>query len=130
MSNLYYHFKLYIDVANANKNNTLIYFLLKNYAFKMVFSALGSYSSALNETEKALFDRFQAEFHAEKMKNPDIPLVSDIQYKAFLEEFFKTVDFEQANLDTINICKDLTEVLAIYGPLDDLYKKRSIDVLI
>ena len=61
----------------------------------------------------------------EKTQNPNMPLISLDQYKAFLEDYFKFINFEQANLDTITICKDLTEVLAIYGPMDELYKKRS-----
>jgi hypothetical protein len=125
MSKIYSQFKIYNDIAHQNKNNPYVYFLLKNYAFKMVYSALGSNSQALNETEKAMFDRLQSEFQAEKTKNPNISLMSVDQYKAFLEDYFKPINFEAAGLDTMNACKALTEVLAIYGPMDELSKKRS-----
>jgi hypothetical protein len=124
MSKLFYHFKLYNDVAETNKNNLLIYFLLKNYAFKMVFSAIGTNSNALNETERSKFDKLFADFQVEKSQNPNVPLISGDQYKQFLENYFNQFDFEKANYDTLNIGKDLTEILAIYGPLDDLALKR------
>jgi hypothetical protein len=124
MSKLFYHFKRYIDVANTNMSNPLVYFLLKNYAFKLVYSTLGTNSTALNESEKALFDRYQKEFQVEKSNNPNVPLMSPDQYKAFLDEYSKYINFENADLDTLYSCKDLIEVLAIYGPLDDNWNKR------
>jgi hypothetical protein len=125
MSKLFYHFKNFIEVATKHMNNLMVYFLLKNYAFKMVYSTLSSNNNALNESEKLIFEQFNSEFQNEKHQNPNMPLLTVDQYKSFLEEYFKNINFEQADLHTINICKDLTEVLAIYGPMDELYKKRS-----
>jgi hypothetical protein len=124
MSKLFYHFKIYIDVANNYKNNTQIYFLLKNYAFKMV-GATPNFQSQFDETEKKYFDHTLQEFQNEKANNLNIPLINADGYKAFLEEFFKPMDFESANLYLLNVCKDLTEVLQIYGPLEDLWNRRS-----
>ncbi len=124
MSKLFYHFKIYIDVSNNYKNNTQLYFLLKNYAFKMI-SATQNYMTIFSNEEKNIYDQLLNEFQYEKSQNINIPLISSEGYKNFLEEFFKTIDFDNANLYLLNVCKDLTEVLLIYGPMDDLWNRRS-----
>ena len=124
MSQLFYHFKIYIDVANNYKNNIQLYFLLKNYAFKMI-TATPNFMSILSEDEKIIYDQSLNQFQYEKSQNPNIPLINSEGFKNFLEEFFKTIDFDSANLYLLNVCKDLSEVLLIYGPLDDLWNRRS-----
>ena len=48
------------------------------------------------------------------------------EYKMFLEEFFKRMDFNSVDLETCLILKLITENLGVFGPFDELTNKRIV----
>ena len=52
--------------------------------------------------------------------------MSPNEYKMFLEDFFKKMDFKAVDLDTCQILKLITENLGVFGPFDDLTSKRIV----
>jgi uncharacterized protein YihD (DUF1040 family) len=60
----------------------------------------------------------QAQWQRQKMSRDE--------YKRFLEDFFKKMDFNTIDLETCELLKLITENLGIFGPFDDLTNKRII----
>ncbi len=121
-----HQFQSYIDICENYRNQPNYYFFIKNYAFNKMFSYLSNDPYVLNEKEKSYFDSMLAEYKNEMANNPRPPNpISKEEYTNFLENFFNGVEFDKANLRTIEVCKDLTEVLVVFGDLEDLMKKRS-----
>ena len=48
------------------------------------------------------------------------------EYKMFLENYFKKMDFNTIDLDTCQTLKLITENLGVFGPFDDLTNKRIV----
>ena len=60
----------------------------------------------------------QAQWQRQKMTKDE--------YKRFLEDFFKKMDFNSMDLETCELLKLITENLGIFGAFDDLTNKRII----
>lgn len=114
-----------LDIANNFKSNTNIYFFLKNYAFMVANSTLLKDNSGAFENEKKEITGMYREFRQEKANANWNYIVPKEEYVQFLEQFLSNIDFDNANLFILNVSKDLTEVLGVYGEFDDLWSRRS-----
>ena len=108
----------YIGVANSIKDKYInIYFFLKNYAFNKAFKLKLPPSD-----EKKIF-QFMKYFNDElKKSNWDIKNINLNEYQKFLDYFYSTINFENIDLNTLFLCRDLQEIIS----LDEVGKKRMI----
>ena len=108
----------YIGVANSIKDKYInVYFFLKNYAFNKAFKLKLPPSD-----EKKIF-QFMKYFNDElKKSNWDIKNINLNEYQKFLDYFYSTINFENIDLNTLFLCRDLQEIIS----LDEVGKKRMI----
>jgi hypothetical protein len=126
MSKVLAQFKNYIDIANNNKQNFNVYFFIKNYAFTKAYNVLSKEYSEVNESDRKLFEKMLEEYKQERTLAKYNHVMSKDEYITFLEQFFSHVDFDNANCYVLEVCKDLTEILSVFGEFEDLWKRRSI----
>lgn len=117
-------FNFYIDFANNNKNYQSLYFLIKTYAFKKLINLLSSNQGLVNESQMGYYEKLLNDFKMEKSQSK-IDSMSKDDYMKYLESMFNTVDFDNADLNTVYMCRDMTEIISGFGQLDDLANKRS-----
>lgn len=125
MSDLFTKYNTIIEAANNYRQNPNLYYTLKDYIFRKICYVLSKNSSALKEDQKAIFDKGLNEFKSESANFNQSNLMTKDQYILFLENFYAKIDFDTINSFMLHVCKDLTEVLEMYGPIDDLFKRRS-----
>jgi hypothetical protein len=98
-----------------------IYFFLKDCGFKRVFRENGNRFP--NPETQNMCNIFQMEMQQQQWTSNRM---SPNEYKMFLEDFFKKMDFKSVDLDTCQILKLITENLGVFGPFDDLTSKRIV----
>ena len=98
-----------------------IYFFLKDCGFKRIFRENGNHFP--NPESQNMCNKFQMEMQQQQWTANKM---SAGEYKMFLEDFFKKMDFNSVDLDTCLILKLITENLGVFGPFDDLTNKRIV----
>ena len=125
MSKILKQFKNYLEIANANMRNQNLYFFLKNYAFNKAYNSIKHDSQVIQDSDRKTLDYLLEDFTKEKqLFGFNVNLTKD-EYQNFLENYYGSIDFDNATVDIIEICKDLTEVNYIFGQADDLTNRRS-----
>ena len=98
-----------------------IYFFLKDCGFQRIYKSNGNRFP--NPESQNMCNSFQMEMQqAQWQRNK----MTKDEYKRFLEDFFKKMDFNSIDLETCELLKLITENLGIFGPFDDLTNKRII----
>jgi hypothetical protein len=98
-----------------------IYFFLKDCGFQRIYKEYRNRfpnPECQNMCNTFQMEMQQARWHRQKM--------SKEEYKRFLEDFYKKMDFNAADLQTLELIKLLTENLGIFGNFDDLTNKRIL----
>ena len=114
-------FKRYNKFADSYKEiNPDIYFFLKECGFKRIFRE-NNYKFPNIEIEKMFIS-----FKSEKDNQLPIHQISKDEYKNFLENIFKRINFNNSDLLTFQILKIMIENLGIFGNFDALTAKRII----
>ena len=115
-------FKRYINFADSYKNGQPnVYFFLKDCGFKRIFRENGNRFP--NPETQNMCNVFQMEMQQQQWTSNKM---SPNEYKMFLEDFFKKMDFKSIDLDTCLLLKLITENLGVFGPFDDLTSKRIV----
>jgi hypothetical protein len=117
-------FKNLIDVADNNRKNQNLYFFIKNYAFSTAYNILSKDYTGIKENDRAIFENMRSQFKLEKETIKPNHVMSKNEYISFLEYFYSNINFDDCSLYVLEVSKDLTEVLAIFGEFDDLWIKR------
>ena len=55
----------------------------------------------------------------------DIRYMNKSKYDMFLEQHYSTIDWNQADLETLRLCNDLLDLLTTFGKLDQLAQQRK-----
>jgi hypothetical protein len=113
-----------LEVAYQYKNYTDYYFFIKGCAITKAYPILSNDHSGANEKNLQDFENVSKEFQIEK-KEVSYKVLYQQQYIDFLENFFSNINFDDADLQTIQKCQDLTELLGCFGKFDDIWKRRS-----
>jgi len=98
-----------------------IYFFLKDCGFKRIYRESGNRFP--NQETQSMFQAFQNET---KQANWTSNKMTANDYKMFLEDFFKKMNFNSIDLDTCIILKLITENLGVFGAFDNLTNKRIV----
>lgn len=117
-------FKFFIDYANNNKNSPNLYFLIKTYAFKKLINLLSTNTGLVNEQQMASYEKMLNDFKMEKSQ-AKVDNMTREEYSNYLEWLFNSINFDSSDLNTLYMCRDLTEIILGFGQLDDLTNKRS-----
>ena len=113
-------FLQYIKFADSYKNvQQNIYFFLKDLGFQRLIKENGNRFPT--PESQNMFNSFQMEMQRALWKRQNISID---EYKRFLEEFFKKMDFNNSDLETLKLTKLITENLGIFGNFDNLTSKR------
>ena len=116
---LFMRYNKFADSYKVGQPN--IYFFLKDCGFKRVFRENGNRFP--NPETQNMCNIFQMEMQQQQWTSNRM---SPNEYKMFLEDFFKKMDFKAVDLDTCQILKLITENLGVFGPFDDLTSKRIV----
>jgi hypothetical protein len=130
MSELFNNFTIIMDAANNYKQNPNLYYTLKDYIFRKIYFILSKDNNCMNEKEKATFINALNEYKVESKSYNQSNLLSKDDYITFLEKFYSKLDFNSINPYMLAVCRDLTEVLEMYGTIDELFIKRSNKLLL
>ena len=98
-----------------------IYYFLKDCGFQRIYKSNGNRfpnPESQNMCNSFQMEMQQAQWQRQKMTKDE--------YKRFLEDFFKKMDFNSMDLETCELLKLITENLGIFGAFDDLTNKRII----
>ena len=115
-------FMRYIKFADSYRQGQQnIYFFLKDCGFKRIYRESGNRFP--NQETQSIFQAFQNET---KQANWTSNKMTDNDYKMFLEDFFKKMNFNSIDLDTCIILKLITENLGVFGAFDNLTNKRIV----
>ena len=98
-----------------------IYYFLKDCGFQRIYKSNGNRfpnPESQNMCNSFQMEMQQAQWQRQKMTKDE--------YKRFLEDFFKKMDFNSVDLETCELLKLITENLGIFGAFDDLTNKRII----
>ena len=125
MSQIFNQFQILMDFADNYKQNLNIYFFIKNFAFMRAFKILSQDEQSSTENEKGYFEQLMMEYKNEKTSVKHTHVMSKEEYIQFLEEFFEKIDFDNANTYILTVCKSITEILGIFGELEELWQRRS-----
>ena len=116
---LFMRYNKFADSYKMGQPN--IYYFLKDCGFQRIYKANGNRFP--NPESQNMCNSFQMEMqNAHWQRNK----MSRDEYKRFLEDFFKKMDFNTIDLETCELLKLITENLGIFGPFDDLTNKRII----
>ena len=116
---LFMRYNKFADSYHNGQPN--IYFFLKDCGFKRIFRESGNRFP--NPETQNLCNMFQQEMQQSQWT---VNKMSVTEYKMFLEDFFKKMDFNSIDLDTCLLLKLITENLGVFGPFDDLTNKRIV----
>ena len=109
-------FMRYIKFADSYRQGQQnIYFFLKDCGFKRIYRESGNRFP--NQETQSMFQAFQNET---KQANWTSNKMTANDYKMFLEDFFKKMNFNSIDLDTCIILKLITENLGVFGAFDNL----------
>ena len=116
---LFMRYNKFADSYRMGQPN--IYFFLKDCGFKRIFRENGNRFP--NPESQNMCNIFQQEMQQHQWTANKMSVQ---EYKMFLEEFFKRMDFNSVDLETCLILKLITENLGVFGPFDDLTNKRIV----
>ena len=114
-------FMKYNKFADSYRGQPNIYFFLKDCGFKRIFRENGNRFP--NPESQNMCNQFQMEMQQQQWTSNKM---SQNEYKMFLEDYFKKMDFKYIDLDTCLLLKLITENLGVFGPFDDLTSKRIV----
>lgn len=121
-------FNNYITVADSNKDNLSLYFYIKNYCFRKMIGLVSHDKKSFLPNESEIIENTLREFKT-NTQGFNVPQLTKEQFCEFLERFYSQFNFDSTDISTFEKCKDITEILSIFGPYDDLAKQRSKFVL-
>ena len=98
-----------------------LYYFLKDCGFQRIYKSNGNRFP--NPESQNMCNSFQMEMQQANWQRQNM---SRDEYKRFLEDFFKKMDFNSMDLETCELLKLITENIGIFGPFDDLTNKRII----
>ena len=116
---LFLRYNKFADSYKMGQPN--IYYFLKDCGFQRIYKANGNRFP--NPESQNLCNSFQMEMQQARWQRQNM---SRDEYKRFLEDFFKKMDFNAVDLQTCELLKLITENLGIFGPFDDLTNKRIV----
>jgi hypothetical protein len=116
---LFLRYNKFADSYRMGQPN--IYYFLKDCGFTRIYKAYGNRFP--NPECQNMCNAFQSEMQQANWNRKNM---SKDEYKRFLEDFFKKMDFNQIDLDTCEILKMITENMGIFGAFDDLTNKRIV----
>lgn len=116
---LFLRYNRFADSYKMNSQN--IYFFLKDCGFQRIYKGNGNRFP--NQETQNMCNAFQMEMQQAQWQRQNM---TRDEYKRFLEDFFKKMDFKSIDLETCELLKLITENLGIYGPFDELTNKRII----
>ena len=116
---LFLRYNKFADSYKMGRPN--IYYFLKDCGFQRIYKANGNRFP--NPESQNLCNSFQMEMQQAQWQRQNM---SRDEYKRFLEDFFKKMDFNAVDLQTCELLKLITENLGIFGPFDDLTNKRIV----
>ena len=116
---LFLRYNKFADSYKMGQPN--IYYFLKDCGFQRIYKSNGNRfpnPESQNMCNSFQMEMQQAQWQRQKMTKDE--------YKRFLEDFFKKMDFNSVDLETCELLKLITENLGIFGAFDDLTNKRII----
>ena len=116
---LFLRYNKFADSYKMGQPN--LYYFLKDCGFQRIYKANGNRFP--NPESQNLCNSFQMEMQQAQWQRQNM---SRDEYKRFLEDFFKKMDFNAVDLQTCELLKLITENLGIFGPFDDLTNKRIV----
>lgn len=116
---LFLRYNRFADSYRVNSPN--LYFFLKDCGFQRVFKGNGNRFP--NPETQNMCNTFSSEMQQAKWQRQSM---TKEEYRRFLEDFYKKMDFNTVDLETCELLKLITENLGIFGPFDDLTNKRII----
>ena len=116
---LFLRYNKFADSYKIGQPN--IYFFLKDCGFQRIYKSNGNRFP--NPESQNMCNSFQMEMQQARWQRQNM---SRDEYKRFLEDFFKKMDFNTVDLETCELLKLITENLGIFGAFDDLTNKRII----
>lgn len=116
---LFMRYNKFADSYRLNHPN--VYFFLKDCGFKRIYREHGNRFP--NPESQNMCNTFQMEMQQQQWSTNKMSVQ---EYKMFLEDFFKKMDFNSVDLDTCQLLKLITENLGVFGPFDDLTGKRIV----
>ena len=116
---LFLRYNKFADSYRMGQPN--IYYFLKDCGFQRIYKSNGNRFP--NPESQNMCNTFQMEMQQAQWQRQKM---SRDEYKRFLEDFFKKMDFNTIDLETCELLKLITENLGIFGPFDDLTSKRII----
>lgn len=125
MSKLFSQLQNYLEISEKYRSQPTLYYFIKNYAFNKCCNYVSKDIKVFTQEERAIFDNLLNDYKNELAVNKPNSFANKEEYIQFLENYFSCVDFDHANLKTIEMCRDLTEVLSFFGELEDLWIRRS-----
>lgn len=117
-------FKNYLTVADLNKQNLSLYCCINNYCFRKMIGLVSHDKNSFLPNESKIIQNTLKEYKIEA-QGFNVPPITKEQFCEFLERFYSTCNFGSTEVNVFEMCKDITEVLSVYGPYDDLAKQRS-----
>ena len=115
-------FARYINFADSYRmGQPNIYFFLKDCGFKRIYRENGNRFP--NPEIQNMCNVFQQEMQQQQWTANRMTVA---EYKMFLEDFFKKMDFNSIDLQTCLLLKLITENLGVFGAFDDLTSKRIV----
>jgi uncharacterized protein YihD (DUF1040 family) len=116
---LFLRYNKFADSYKMGQPN--IYYFLKDCGFQRIYKSNGNRFP--NPESQNMCNSFQMEMQQANWQRQNM---SRDEYKRFLEDFFKKMDFNSMDLETCELLKLITENIGIFGPFDDLTNKRII----
>ena len=116
---LFLKYNKFADSYKMNSPN--LYYFLKDCGFQRIYKSNGNRFP--NPESQNMCNSFQMEMQQAQWQRQNM---SRDEYKRFLEDFFKKMDFNSMDLETCELLKLITENIGIFGPFDDLTNKRII----
>ena len=116
---LFLRYNKFADSYRMGQPN--IYYFLKDCGFQRIYKSNGNRFP--NPESQNMCNSFQMEMQQAQWQRQKM---SRDEYKRFLEDFFKKMDFNTIDLETCELLKLITENLGIFGAFDDLTNKRII----
>ncbi len=116
---LFLRYNKYADNYKMMQPN--LYFFLKDCGFQRIHKVYGNRfpnPECQNMCNAFQIEMQRAQWSRKKMRKEE--------YQKFLEEFFKKMDFNNIDLETLELSKLITENLGIFGGFDDLTSKRIL----
>jgi len=124
-SNNFESYNNYIDVANLYNHDSYLYFYIKNYCFRKMIDLAKKDPNRFYPKESSILQNDLKIFKEESKNKNFTPLTKKV-FSDFLEKFYSQFNFDlNEDIKTFKKCKDITEILNIFGPLDDIFLKRS-----